>query len=201
MITVVLNKYNIYIEHSIIGGFMKKNYIRVFAFTPFVLWFSLGYGLSGVTLNTIIFGLVFLTLSTLTAYPFKHSKIMTAVILIGISYAMYREGLSSNLFGISNYFKFIVGFNLYYLVLIFMSKNDLNSEQTLNVYKRIVIKTIVILILNYALDVFENYLEFNMKNYVNYDIHIFYLVILAKVIVLAIIVRYKTRSFQSNGIS
>lgn len=180
---------------------MKKNYLRVFAFTPFILWFGLGYGLTGVTLNTIIFGLFFLTLSTLVTYPFKHSKIITAVILIGISYALFREGLSSNLFGISNYFKFIVGFNMYYLVLILLSKNDLNSEQTLNVYKRIVLKTIVILILNYALDIFENYLEFNMKSFVNYDIHIFYLVILTKIIGMAIIVRYKAKTSLSNEIS
>lgn len=106
---------------------MKPKTIKILAFTPFILWFFMGLGLFEIRLNTILFGLLFYALVSILSYPIKYSKFIGIILMIIISATLYIEGLSNELFGISNYIKFLVCFNLYYLFLMFTSKPDRKS--------------------------------------------------------------------------
>lgn len=82
---------------------MLKNYnqkIRIFSFTPFILWFIPAFtGNVSITLNTILFAIVFLILCLSTAYKHKYARFIALIALAIIIYTLYQEGLNNDMFG------------------------------------------------------------------------------------------------------
>ena len=101
---------------------MYKNYnykMLIFSFVPFIIW--LIPPLSGnvsISLSTILFGFIFITLCLSTANYHKYARIIALIALSIIVYVLYQEGLSNDMFG-KIYPIFLLIFSLYYLILNF----------------------------------------------------------------------------------
>ena len=101
---------------------MYKNYnykTLMFSFVPFIIW--LIPPLSGnvsISLSTILFGFIFITLCSSTAHNYKYARIIALIALSIIVYVLYQEGLSNDMFG-KIYPIFLSIFSLYYLILNF----------------------------------------------------------------------------------
>lgn len=172
---------------------MKPKTIKILAFTPFILWFFMGLGLFEIRLNTILFGLLFYALVSILSYPIKYSKFIGIILMIIISATLYIEGLSNELFGISNYIKFLVCFNLYYLFLMFTSKPYLDISQSKIVYKRLIIKSILIIMIICSLILLESYLIKNIYLAFDNDVSIFQAFFILKIILTLFISTYKVK--------
>ena len=113
--------------------------------------------------------------------------------MIIISATLYIEGLSNELFGISNYIKFLVCFNLYYLFLMFTSKPYLDISQSKIVYKRLIIKSILIIMIICSLILLESYLIKNIYLAFDNDVSIFQAFFILKIILTLFISTYKVK--------
>ena len=103
---------------------MYKNYnykTLIFSFVPFIIWLIPPLsGNASISLNTILFGFIFITLCFSTAHNHKYARIIALITLSIIIYVLYQEGLSNDMFG-KIYPIFLLIFSLYYLILNFYS--------------------------------------------------------------------------------
>lgn len=166
---------------------LKNRFYQVLAYFPFAFWLLTTHLFNRFYILGFLYGILLFALSTLVAFPSKHSAIAVVLLFLGMKALVYQD-MVTMVHGINTPLEDIYVFVL--ALIVYMNRSDLSFIQRLPLYVEATFKLILIISVFLIINSFEGNLENHMRSYVDYDIEITWLLVFLKAAISTYIIRF-----------